>query len=410
MASSMTPLERFKAICSFERVNDPFIWSVDSWYESFERWIKEGMPVKNLDNKREVNFHLIGPDDENEGIQPNAIIYGLGKCHNPPWIVAVDPMFEPVIISEDESHIVEVDYDGAIVRRRKTGDSTIPQFLEYPVKDKKTWEEYKKRLDPSTPGRWPAGWEIMSEKTLEWPVRKEIDGKGWKDRDFPLGMLTLSLYGNIRNYMGLENLSTAIYDDLPLVLEMMDWQVHMSMEMLKKVYASGITLDWVWIWEDMAFNKGSLVNPQFVKKHMVPRYKPVVQLLRDKGCSALVLDCDGNCEELIPLWIESGINALYPIERAAGMSALKLRKQYGKNLIIIGNINKMELAKGKPQIDSQLAEVKELLKYGGYLPNCDHHIPPDVPYKNVVYLINEIRKMDAWSDNPRQIKISDPLV
>jgi hypothetical protein len=409
MVPRKTPLERFRKICSFERVNDPFIWSVDSWYESFERWIKEGMPVKNLENKVEVNAHLIGPDDENEGIQPNAIIYGLGKCHNPPWIVAVDPMFERVIISEDETHVVEVDYDGAIVRRRKTGDNTIPQFLEYPVKDKKTWEEYKKRLDPFTLGRWPAGWEIMSQKTLEWPVRKEIDGKGWEDRDFPLGMLTLSLYGNIRNYMGLENLSTAIYDDLPLILEMMDWQVYMSMEMLKKVYASGVTLDWVWIWEDMAFNKGSLVNPQFVKKHMVPRYKPVVELLKANGCSALILDCDGMCEELIPLWIESGINALYPIERAAGMSALKLRKQYGKDLIIIGNIDKMELAKGKPQIDAQLADVKELLKYGGYLPNCDHHIPPDVPYKNIVYLINEIRKMDAWTESPRQIKISDPL-
>jgi hypothetical protein len=410
MAAKMSPLERFKKICSFERANDPFIWSVDSWYESFERWVKEGMPVRNLDNKIEVNNHLIGPDDENEGIQPNAIIYGMGKCHNPPWIVAVDPLFERSILSEDETHVVEVDYDGAIVRRRKSNDDTIPQFLEYPVKDKKTWEEYKKRLDPFTPGRWPSGWETMSAKTLEWPVRKEIDGKGWKDRDFPLGMLTLSLYGNIRNYMGLENLSTAIYDNLPLVLEMMDWQVHMSMEMLKKVYASGVTLDWVWIWEDMAFNKGSLVNPTFVKKYMVPRYKPVVQLLRDNGCSALILDCDGNCEELIPLWIESGINALYPIERAAGMSGLKLRKQYGNNLIIIGNIDKMELAKGKHEIDLQLAQVKELLKYGGYLPNCDHHIPPDVPYKNVVYLINEIRKMDAWTDNPRQIKISDPLI
>jgi hypothetical protein len=410
MAKKETAKDRFKAICAFERKNDPFIWSIDSWYESFQRWVKEGMPVRNMDNKIEANMYLIGPDDENEGIKPNAIIYGLGKCHNPPWIVAVDPMFEPEIISEDETHIVERDYDGTIVRRRKSSDDTIPQYLEYPVKDKKTWEKFKERLDPFSPGRWPQDWEIMSQDTLEWPVREEVDGKHFKDRDFPLGMLTLSLYGNIRNYMGLENLSIAIYDNPSLVLEMMDWQVYMATEMLKKVYETGTTMEWVWIWEDMAFNKGSLVSPEFVKKQMVPRYKPVTQLLRDNGCDALILDCDGNCEELIPLWIESGINGLYPLERAAGMDGLKLRKQYGRDLILIGNIDKRELSKGKKEIDRQLEEVKELLKYGGYLPNCDHHIPPDVPYKNLVYLINEIRKMDAWTDNPRQIEIVDPLV
>jgi len=406
----MTPKERFKGICAFERVSDPFIWNIDSWYESFERWVREGMPVKNLDNKKEVNMYLVGPDDENEGIKPNAIIYGLGKCQGPPWIVALDPMFECRVISEDDTHVVQIDYDGAIVRRRKTDDNSIPQFLEYPVKDKKSWEEYKKRLDPNTPGRWPAGWETMDEDTLGWPSRKEIDGKHWKHRDFPLGMRALSLYGNIRNYMGLENLSIAIYDNLSLVLEMMDWQAYMSMEMLKKVYAAGVTLEWVWIWEDMAFNKGSLVSPDFVKKYMVPRYKPIAKFLRDNGVDALILDCDGNCEELIPLWLESGINAFFPVERAAGMDALKLRKQYSKNLILIGNINKIELAKGRAEINAQLADVKELLKYGGYLPSCDHWIPPDVPYKNVVYLINQIRKMDAWTGSPRQIEIKDSLI
>lgn len=365
------------------------------------------MPVKNLDNKKEVNMHLIGYDDENEGIQPNAIIYGLGKCHNPPWIVAVDPLFDREVISEDETHVVEVDYDGTIVRRRKDSDNTIPQYLEYPVKDKKTWEGFKKRLDPFTPGRWPKDWEIMNEKTLEWPVRPELDGKHFKHRDFPLGMLTLSLYGNIRNYMGVENLSVAIYDDLPLVLEMMDWQVYMSMEMLKKVFATGVTLEWVWIWEDMAFNKGSLVNPEFVRKHMVPRYKPVVQLLRDNGVDALILDCDGDCRELIPHWIDSGINALYPFERAANMHPLELRKKYGKDLIIIGGVDKRSLAAGKSRIDQELEMVKELLSYGGYMPNCDHHITPDVSYENIVYFINEVRKMSAYDDDPRQIKLPD---
>ena len=58
----MTPKERFKGICAFERVSDPFIWNIDSWYESFERWVREGMPVKNLDNN-ELFYKLHGNEN-----------------------------------------------------------------------------------------------------------------------------------------------------------------------------------------------------------------------------------------------------------------------------------------------------------------------------------------------------------
>ncbi len=405
MAKKMTARERFKKICSFELANDPFMWSIDSWTETFNRWVREGMPVENLDNKKEVNMHLIGPDDENEAIIPNAIMQGMGKCNNPPWIVALDPMFEPRILSEEEEHFVELDYDGAIVRRRKEGDMSIPQFLEYPVKDKKSWDEYKKRLDPHSPGRWPGGWEIMTDDKMDWPIRKELEGKHFKDRDFPLGMLLFSLYGNLRQYMGLENLSLAIYDNISLIEEMMDWQVHMAEEMLKKVLDSGVTLEWVWIWEDMAYKGGSLVDPSFVKKYMVPRYKKITETLIDNGVDALILDCDGNCKELLPHWIECGINGLFPFERAAGMDPIKLRKEYGKDLIIIGGVDKKALARGKNEIDQELEMVKVLLEGSGYFPNCDHHLAPDIPYENIVYFINELRKLSDYDTGPRFIEL-----
>lgn len=331
----MTPKERFKKICRFERTNDPFIWSIDSWNETYRRWVREGMPVKNLDNKKEINMHLLGWLDQNEGLIPKGTLIGMGKCNNAPWIVAIDPMFEVKILAEDHTYVTEVDYDGAIVRRRKVDDQSIPQYLEYPVKDKKTWDEYKKRLDPFSYGRWPEGWDIMTDDKLTWPIREGQEGKNFEQRDFPLGMHLLSLYGNIRNYMGLENLSLAIYDNISLVEEMLDQQTYLAYELIKKVFANGISLEWVWIWEDMCYNKGSLVSPAFVKKYMAPRYKKVVELLRSKGVDALILDCDGNCEELIPIWLDCGINALYPIERAAGMDGIKLRKKYGKDLVLL---------------------------------------------------------------------------
>jgi hypothetical protein len=100
----------------------------------------------------------------------------------------------------------------------------------------------------------------------------------------------------------------------------------------------------------MCFNKGPLVSPQFVKKHMVLRYRKVASLLRENRVEALILDCDGT-------------------------------------------IDKRALAKGKKEIDEELAKVRELLEYGGYFPNVDHHIPSDVPRANIRYLIEQIKRI-----------------
>ena len=56
-------------------------------------------------------------------------------------------------------------------------------------------------------------------------------------------------------------------------------------------------------------------------------------MLHENGVDALILDCDGNVEELLPIWVDIGINALYPIEIAAGNDPIKIRKKFGNNLI-----------------------------------------------------------------------------
>jgi len=394
----MTTRERFKKIANFERTNDPSSFSLLAWSETFRRWVREGMPVKNLENMKEINMHLLGYQDQNESILPNAAIKGMGPLFNPPWVPPLDPMFETKILKDEGATVIKVDYDGAIVRVKKDEPEAMPQWLEYPVKNKKTWDEYKKRLDPFSPGRWPQGWQIMNDDKLQWPIREEQEGKSFEERDFPLGMYAFTLYGAPRNYMGLENLSIATKENISLVEEMIEWHTYLSYEMIKKVFAAGITLDWVWVWEDMAYNKGSLVSPNFVKKYMAPRYRKVVDLLRDNGVTAIIVDSDGNVEELIPIWLDCGINAVYPLERASDMDAIRLRKKYGKNLIMIGNVDKRNLAKGKSEIDHEVGRIRVLLKDGGYFPGCDHHIPPDVPYENIVYFLNEVHKLSDYDE------------
>ena len=54
------------------------------------------------------------------------------------------------------------------------------------MKDKKSWEEYKKRLNPYTPNRWFEGWDVITDDKLQFPIKEEQKGKKYHERDFAL--------------------------------------------------------------------------------------------------------------------------------------------------------------------------------------------------------------------------------
>ena len=94
----MTSKERLKKICRFEPVDMPFIWSAASWNEALDRWQQEGMPVRDLSNMKQVNHHFLGWEYQHEAIPVVGAIFAMGKCGNPPWVVAIHPIFERKVL------------------------------------------------------------------------------------------------------------------------------------------------------------------------------------------------------------------------------------------------------------------------------------------------------------------------
>jgi hypothetical protein len=314
---------------------------------------------------------------------------------NPPYYTAIDPWFKrEVIADESEAEIVR-DEDGAVCRVSKLNRSMMPQYLEYPVKNRETWNAYKKLLDPFSPGRWLYGWDrIDLTKTLH-AHDPLLHGRPWNDRDFPLGMLSLSLLGLPRNMMGLEGLSYALFDDLNLVVDIVEHMLYWNMEILKKIFAVGIKLDFCYLWEDIAYKSGPLFSPKLMRELMVPRWQVFTKFLRDNGVPVILIDCDGNIDDFLPLALEGGCNAMLPFEVAAGNDVVAVRKKYGKNLTIIGGIDKYALAKNKTAIDAELERVRPLLAEGGYFPTLDHYAPPNISFENYMYYKIKLKGMRA---------------
>lgn len=364
----MNAREKFIKIASFELKDELMLPTTFQWFWvlAVNRWQDEGMPS---DVHRESYFNF----DRTEDLPVNTGLL---------------PSFDSKVLEENAETRIVIDEIGVKrrefkpTRRSEEGAAlAMSQWLEFPVSDKQSWESFRTKLNPDSPARFPLYWEDMS--------------KQWKNRDYAVGMWSgrnsVSFYGVLRDWIGMENFSLMFHDNPSLVHEMMEYLEFFYLEILRKVL-DDVNMDYLGIWEDMAYKTASLLSPKDFREFILPHYKKITDYVRSRGVRVIWVDCDGNIEELIPLYIEGGVNGVLPLEAAAGMDAVALRKKYGDNLFMVGNIDKRILAKGKREIDQEIErKVPLLLSGGGYFPTVDHAVPPDVSFENYRYYLKKMR-------------------
>ena len=392
---NISPKERFLDICHFKRPGDLCMLSagINVFAEqTLEKWVEQGaseeiinprfcrdyFQIQHIHWLGEIKSGLRGiPGDELPKID-----LGHGITVSRETLSPTVPAYEPRIISEDERSVTYTNTMGQTVKRLKESAKTdwgMSMFLDWPVKDRATWNEYKKRLDPNSPERWPSDWDAYVQKV--------------NARSEPLSLGLSGLYQTLRLAVGSERILYMFYDDPGLIEDMMEHVVYMQTVFIKRMLKD-IKVEQAHWGEDMAYDAGPLISPTMVRKFMLPRYRKVTDLLRSYGVDVNYMDSDGNLNELIPLWLEVGINYVWPLEVAAHNDAVALRKKYGKDLIIGGTIDKRALIKGKEAIREEvMSKVPFLLETGGYFPAVDHMIPPGITFENYCYYINLMREV-----------------
>ncbi len=300
-----------------------------------------------------------------------------------PVNLGICPAFEPEIPKDEGETFVQRQTDGVVVRRRKD-ELSMPQWLEFPVKNHSDFNAILERLDPDTPGRYPADWDSRVE--------------AWKTRDHFLtpGAVQVSFFGWPRSLMGVENLLVAYHDDPDLLHAMASHHLDFLRTVLERELQD-VEFDFAFIWEDMAYNSGPLIGPNMVREFMLPYYRELFDFLRAHGIRHIVLDSDGDITQLIPLFTEVGVDALLPFEVAANMDVRVVRENHPR-LRIMGGIDKRALAAGPGAIDAELeAKLPVMFASRGFIPSVDHHIPPDVSLDDFAHYLKRCREIYADS-------------
>ncbi len=302
------------------------------------------------------------------------------------------PQFEEKVLEHREGHYVVRDWMGAITEIsdqydytyiRAAKDFVTRKWHKFPVANRQDWEENMKwRYDPVSPERFPPD---FAERCAQLQAR-----------DYPAGLHFNGPFWQLREWLGFENLCLLMAEDPAFVEALVEFWADFVSRTLDAVLAR-FQPDYAMISEDMAYKMHSMISPAMVRRFLGPAYQRWVAQLRAGGCPLVCVDSDGHIGELIPLWIEYGIHCTVPIEVAAGNDIAAYRQRYGRQMAFIGGLDKRALAQGGSAMEAEVRRtVPPLLRQGGYIPGCDHGVPPDISWPNYVAYSRLLAQLTGW--------------
>jgi uroporphyrinogen decarboxylase len=302
------------------------------------------------------------------------------------------PQFEEKILEHRNNHYIVQDWMGAVTEIsdqydytyiRSAKDFVTRKWHRFPVESREDWvKKICPRYEPNSPGRLPPNFQNRAS--------------AWEMRDYPLRVTFNGPFWQMREWCGFEGLCTLMADDPSFVDEMAAFWKHFILVMLRQVLYI-VQPDFVMVNEDMAYKEHSMISPKMARRFLLPAWSEWVALLRENGVPLIFIDSDGYAGELLPIWIEAGFNGSYPTEVAAGNDIVAYRRKYGQKMAFIGGIDKRALAAGGESMRQEvLRVVPPLLELGGFIPGCDHGVPPDISWHNFIAYGKLLGGLTGW--------------
>lgn len=347
----------------YEGTPDAPFFQQEFGFYCLDRWKEEGLPTdKTLDE-------VFGYDES--GCHT---LNGLGWC-TPEFM----PMFEEKVLENRGKHEVAQDFAGRHVlyfKGRREG--FMPEYIDHPVKDMYSWEKNCKwRLNPKSKERY-----IDFDKQI-------IEAKEAAKTGKIISQRVVGGFMYLRSLIGPTDLLYKFYDAPDLIHECMEAWLTLADTVISK-YQEHITLDELYIGEDICYNHGPLISPDMIQAFLFPYYQQLLTNIKKRQIDKkrhlfFNVDTDGNALPVIPLYQTLGMDVMNPFEVASGCDVVKIGKQYPE-LIMSGGIDKRVLAVGKEAIDRHLDYILPTMKKrGGYIPTCDHGVPEEVSLENYLY-------------------------
>lgn len=368
----MTNREAALAVLNYQPYDRLPIVHFGYWQETLEKWCAEGHLTKE-----EITGYWDGNAVDAAIAEKLGFDFGWGCCFG--GNTGLNPGFEFKVVEEHEDGSRAVMNGDGVVILQKPGAGSIPKEIEHLLKDRASWEEhYLPRLQ-------------FTDDRVNMDALAAL--KDQQNIQNPVGLACGSLYGVIRNWLGVEGSCYLYADDEDLFTEIIDTVGDLCFQVVERSLSLGVKFDFGHFWEDICYKSGPLIIPSVFAEKVGPHYKRITDLCSASGIRIVSLDCDGMIDYLIPIWLSNGVNTMFPIEVGTWNASIEpWREKYGKGLRGIGGMNKTVLSRDYAAVDAEVDRMARLVDLGGFLPCPDHRLPPDAKWENVQYYCERMRE------------------
>ena len=366
-AGGLTLKERFRRTMFFQEVALRPNFEFGYWEQTLREWHKQGLPKDITDEASAYAYFGIESWDM---VNVNSLPFAL---------------YEPMTLEETGEYITYRDGYGCVARINKHGNKSIPHFLDFPIKDRATWEPFKATLDPNDPRRW-----TEFEKSVKALDRSEN----------PVGIFGGSLVGTARNMIGFQGIAMMQLEDPDLLAEIIGAFGACAVGVLERALPH-VQIDFAQGWEDICFNQGPIISPDFFRAVVGPWIRRIADVLVAHGCCIYTTDTDGNIMPIVEAFLDNGLNTMFPVEVHGGSDPCLLRDRYGKRVRLWGGMDKMKLRESKEAIDGELERLKPYIEQGAFILGVDHRVQADVPLSNYLYYLDRKRKLFHVGGTPK---------
>jgi uroporphyrinogen decarboxylase len=302
----------------------------------------------------------------------------------------MNPTFEEKVLEHKDGHYIVQDWMGNITEisdeydytyLREAKDFVTRKWHKFPVENRADFEAMKQRYRPDDPVRYPPDFAALvpALRARDYVSRLCVSGPFWQ----------------LREWCGFEPLCMLFIEDPGFVREMVAFWTEFVSRVMRRALEAGVA-DVVAISEDMAYKEKSMISPAMTREFLLPAWRRWTREAREAGVPVVDIDSDGRIDELIPIWIEAGINVCDPLEVAAGCDVNDYRRRFGRRMAYRMGVDKRCIARGGRAIEEELRRIEPVVREGGYIPGCDHGVPHDISWADYLRYGKRLAELTGW--------------
>jgi uroporphyrinogen decarboxylase len=199
------------------------------------------------------------------------------------------------------------------------------------------------------------------------------------------------IFTRVWRIMGFDAFCYALADHPDLVAAMFKRVGETQLEVFRRI-AEMDGIGAMWVGDDLAYNKGTMVPPDILRRYVFPYYRQMGEICHAKDLP-YIIHTDGNLWQVLPDIVACGFNAVHPIEPKA-MDSREVKQAYGDRLALLGNVEIGEtLTLGSVQdVEAAVRErIHTLAPGGGYAVGSSNTVAYYVPVDNFKAMVQATR-------------------